>query len=479
MGANGSGGAYGIFMMNIMNVNMNANVFTGSLSTSGIGIGIEAFNTGSLKETTNSIFTANIIDGEGNGGVGFLTGFSIGNASNTGVHRNSFQNNVIRGTTASGTRHAIDLNGNADDNTFSDNTIDGGANTWDVGIDLGAAVQERNLIRGNRFTSVTLLISDLGTNTVLGDAQHHSTSDPTVNDDAGDGYELGTFWINTTTDNAFILLDETIGAAVWSQIDGGASAITLDDAYTNGQTIGVDAAGDLIFNLTSTEDFIIQDGGTPFATFTDSGDVNFTNNFTVGSATETISNASFVLNGDDVFISDSLGVEGQIYTDATNTKYQWLDLNGGVNTSATVGTVASGLAPSIQYDAGGNSASRWTFPVPDDWVSGTDIVVTVFWSPSNTNTGNVEWDFDYAILNITDVLSGGSFTNVGLTQAAPGTTLELTSTGTTFTIPSGSITADRMASIQINRAGGAGTDTFTGNVNVHMVRIEYTGKKLQ
>jgi len=42
-----------------------------------------------------------------------------------------------------------------------------------------------------------------------------AAADPTVNDDNTAGYELGSMWINTTTDNAFICVDATTAAAVW------------------------------------------------------------------------------------------------------------------------------------------------------------------------------------------------------------------------------------------------------------------------
>lgn len=41
---------------------------------------------------------------------------------------------------------------------------------------------------------------------------------PTVNDDSGDGYAVGSFWCDTTADNAYICLDATVGAAVWKII---------------------------------------------------------------------------------------------------------------------------------------------------------------------------------------------------------------------------------------------------------------------
>ena len=48
---------------------------------------------------------------------------------------------------------------------------------------------------------------------------HRSASvDPTVNDDSGDGYAVGSYWVNTSTDNIFICLDATEGAAVWNSL---------------------------------------------------------------------------------------------------------------------------------------------------------------------------------------------------------------------------------------------------------------------
>ena len=42
-----------------------------------------------------------------------------------------------------------------------------------------------------------------------------STSDPTTGDDSGDGYAVGTLWVNTSADTYFVLADSTAGAAVW------------------------------------------------------------------------------------------------------------------------------------------------------------------------------------------------------------------------------------------------------------------------
>lgn len=43
--------------------------------------------------------------------------------------------------------------------------------------------------------------------------------DPTVNDDSSKGFKVSSHWVNITNDNAFICVDATLGAAVWRQVD--------------------------------------------------------------------------------------------------------------------------------------------------------------------------------------------------------------------------------------------------------------------
>jgi hypothetical protein len=91
----------------------------------------------------------------------------------------------------------------------------------------------------------------------------------------------------TGSGNRIMELDPT-GIAARSALDpativtNSTGTITLDDAYNNfganAATIVVDNAqgqGNLSINLPSTQDFIIQDNGTAFATFDDSGNIGF------------------------------------------------------------------------------------------------------------------------------------------------------------------------------------------------------------
>lgn len=46
-----------------------------------------------------------------------------------------------------------------------------------------------------------------------------ATAAPTVNDDTGDGYGIGSIWIDTTADDVYMATDVTAGAAVWRKLN--------------------------------------------------------------------------------------------------------------------------------------------------------------------------------------------------------------------------------------------------------------------
>jgi hypothetical protein len=48
-------------------------------------------------------------------------------------------------------------------------------------------------------------------------SQLAGTAAPTVNEDSGDGYSVGSLWIDTTNDKTYRCVDSTLGAAVWKQ----------------------------------------------------------------------------------------------------------------------------------------------------------------------------------------------------------------------------------------------------------------------
>lgn len=55
----------------------------------------------------------------------------------------------------------------------------------------------------------------------------NGTTAPTVNEDSGDGYAVGSVWADVTNDKAYICVDSTVGAAVWRVI-GTAGSVLYD-----------------------------------------------------------------------------------------------------------------------------------------------------------------------------------------------------------------------------------------------------------
>ena len=106
----------------------------------------------------------------------------------------------------------------------------------------------------------------------LSDTQ--TTTDPTVTDDIDAGYSVGSTWINTTSGNAFILVDNTTGAAVWQSTTVAGSAQAANTILA-GPVSG--AAAEPEFRALVAADIpagigggvTVEDEGTPLATVAD------------------------------------------------------------------------------------------------------------------------------------------------------------------------------------------------------------------
>ncbi len=75
-----------------------------------------------------------------------------------------------------------------------------------------------------------------------------ATTNPTVNDDANDGYVVGSKWVNVTQDRIYEAVDVTVGAAIWRRMvyyETGTTTIL-------GSELGTSASGFTNLNLTST-----------------------------------------------------------------------------------------------------------------------------------------------------------------------------------------------------------------------------------
>lgn len=81
---------------------------------------------------------------------------------------------------------------------------------------------------------------------------------PTVNDDAGDGYSIGSRWLDTTNDKEYVCLDATTTAAVWVETTGaGGGGSDLVQTYSGGGSVyipGLRGSPDRISSSPSSDD---------------------------------------------------------------------------------------------------------------------------------------------------------------------------------------------------------------------------------
>lgn len=193
------------------------------------------------------------------------------------------------------------------------------------------------------------------------------------------------------------------------------------------------------------------------------------NNFVAFGPDMTDQSVQAALEAIDGYLSD-LSLEN---LDTTYKKKIGLDIHGGV-TNGNVSTINLGLS----YPASGTGRTTWTVPVPADWDGTSDIEVTVVWSPSNINGGDVEWRLEARVLALTELVTTAP-TNDDYTQTANGTADALQSTEDNLTISAASIeTTDAIIGISVVRRADAAGDTFTGNAQVHLVHYNYNAQNI-
>lgn len=165
-------------------------------------------------------------------------------------------------------------------------------------------------------------------------------------------------------------IDKATTLSLTAPVDSTNATLTDDSALrilnvTSGAGVLTNQYGLYIEDLTSgaTADYgIYIAGADTYALYAAADDIATLDNLWVGATAETITNTSFIPNGDDAFISGTLGVESDIYTDGN------VDIAGGAvttaNTTATLfntnaTTLSMGGAATTLLDIG-NGTGNYT-----------------------------------------------------------------------------------------------------------------------
>jgi hypothetical protein len=133
--------------------------------------------------------------------------------------------------------------------------------------------------------------------------------------------------------------------------------------------------------------------------------------------------------------------------------------------------------PFLEFKSNVNHRARWTMIVPDDWIDSTDLVANIYWSPSDTDTGDVFWFAEFKSVAVGGSVAAANVTDTYL-QAGAGTTNELQETAQNLLISGSSMAANDLLQVVIGRSGRATPDNFTGSAQVHHVVVQYQSKKL-
>jgi len=155
---------------------------------------------------------------------------------------------------------------------------------------------------------------------------------PVAANDSTQGYSIGSVWVDTVTDQSYTLVDDTAGAAVWTQTTGGGSAGSVAAAVPT-----TPSAGDLWHNTANDLTYIYD--GSAWIDIVNAGTGKAKNNYAATTAPTATDDSGAGYSRGSVWVD---AVSGVAYTmvDSTAGAAVWAQ-----TTSSGSGTTASATAP--------------------------------------------------------------------------------------------------------------------------------------
>ena len=128
----------------------------------------------------------------------------------------------------------------------------------------------------------------------------------------------------------------------------------------------------------------------------------------------------------------------------------------------------------LDFDAGTAEYAQFSIAMPKSWNLGT-VTYQVFWSPSNTNTGNCIFGLQGLACTEGDTADAVFGTAIEVTDAGIATIedVQMTAVSSAVTI-AGTPADDDITFFQLYRDAADGSDTFTGDARVLGIKLFYT-----
>ena len=443
-------------------------------SNSGVGgVGVFARKTGVDLEfkNINSDATITVTDDPGNdeidlsvpdGGITLAKMADIATARILG--RITAATGVVEALTATQVRSLLNVEDGAD--------VTDAANVDDAG-----AVMDSDISAAEGFMRKT----GAGTYVAI-KSNLAATVDPTANEDSGDGYAVGSIWINTTGDKSFVCVDATVAAAVWKETSAGAGGgigSVVEDTTpqlggmldVNGQSIG-DGALELLMFIevaSAVNEVTIKNAAT-------------------GNAPE------LQATGDNADIDLNLVPKGtgkikaggkQVGTVGRQTVVIPI---GAANSTATAGGPAivrvEAATNDVNYDAGDLDASAdehyyFNFKLPLSWNAGT-ITYRAFWTTAATGTTGIALSLKARAVGDNEAIDGAWGTPVVVTDDAQSGAGKMLVTAESAALTIGNTpTVDKMIFFDLLRDVSDANDDMTEDARLLLVEIYFTTNKAE
>lgn len=272
------------------------------------------------------------------------------------------------------------------------------------------------------------------------------TAAPGTGDDSLDGYSVGSVWIDTTADKAYICLDATSTAAVWTettQSGGGGSNHNMLDG-----SVHPDSVADAV-----TRGSIIYGNSTP--------------------------------KWDELVLGAAGAVLGSDGTDAA-----WTVPKRTINLSAQGGTptTTNGCATAVIVEAGTNDVDYWVLDFDDGadefafWgpitmpanYDGGVLTAIFYWTTTATDTDGVAWAIQLLSLDDNDAIDTAWGTAVVVTDDAQSAAGEVLITAATADItPGGTASAPELLFVRVFRDVSDANDDMTEDARLLGVKLLY------